>query len=61
MAVLTIDRAKEPKNVQGTPSTSGGSMADGTYYYVITPVNSMGEGVRGIESSGIIISGGGGV
>jgi len=60
MAVLTIDRAVEPKNVAGTPSTSGGSMADGTYYYVITLLNSQGEGVRGAESSGITITGGGG-
>ncbi len=60
MAVLTIDRALEPKNVQGTPYMSGGSMADGTYYYVITPVNSQGEGVRGVESSGTTITGGNG-
>ncbi len=60
MPALTIKKVAEPKNVQGTPYTSGGSMADGTYYYVITPVSSQGEDVRGVESSGITITGGGG-
>lgn len=31
-----------------------------TYYYVVIPVNSLGEGVRGVESSGITLSGGDG-
>jgi len=60
MAVLTIDRAKEPKNVQGTPSTSGGEMTDGDYYYVVTPINPFGEGMKGVESAKITITGGGG-
>lgn len=59
MAVLTIDRAIEPKNVQGTPSSSGGEMADGDYYYVVTPINPFGEGMRGVESAKITITGGG--
>jgi len=35
-------------------------MADGDYYYVVTPINPFGEGMRGIESAKITIAGGGG-
>uniref|UniRef100_A0A6M3IDA1 Uncharacterized protein n=1 Tax=viral metagenome TaxID=1070528 RepID=A0A6M3IDA1_9ZZZZ len=49
-----------PAAATGTAATSGGSMADGTYYYVITAVNSYGETVAGTESDGVEISGGAG-
>jgi hypothetical protein len=48
-----------PGRPAGTPYTSGGSMADGTYYYVITAVAG-GETVQSDESFSITISGGGG-
>ena len=48
----------------GTVSTpvvtlSGGSMADGTYYYVITSSDGTGETIKGTEVA-VVVSGGGG-
>lgn len=44
----------------GTPKTSGGSMADGTYYYVITALDAAGETIKSPQSSANTITGGGG-
>ena len=45
----------------GTPQTSGGSMDDGTYYYVVTAVDANGgQTIAGTESPGVTIAGGGG-
>ncbi len=44
----------------GTPVLSGGSMADATYYYVITAVMAEGETGKGTESAAITIAAGGG-
>ena len=51
---------KPPVAPSVTPQTSGGSMADGSYYYVITAVTPNGETGKGIESAVATISGGGG-
>ncbi len=58
--ILDISALSSPGAPSGTPKTSGGSMADGTYYYVITAVNSIGETTQGAESAAITITGGGG-
>jgi len=47
-----------PSAPSGTPYTTGGNMADNTYYYVITALNGVGETIKGTESSGIVIYGG---
>jgi len=60
LAVLTIKGAAEVKNVSGTPYTSGGSMADGTYYYRVSVLTEKGESPAGPESQGITISEGNG-
>jgi hypothetical protein len=50
-----------PTAPTGTPATSGGSMADGTYYYVLTAVDRFGgETIKGTESAAITITGGSG-
>jgi len=55
-----------PEVISATPKTSGGSLPDGTYYYVFTGINQRGEttgfGIyeRPIEEISVTISGGGG-
>ncbi len=50
-----------PAAPTGIASTSGGSMADGTYYYVITGIGATGgETTKGTQSAAITITGGGG-
>ncbi len=49
-----------PTAPTGTPSASGGSIPDGTYYYIITALNGSGETVQGIESNSQTVSGGSG-
>jgi len=44
----------------GTPSTSGGSMADGTYYYVVTAIDGAGgQTYKGTQSAAVTVTGGG--
>lgn len=51
-----------PAKPAGTVTIGVGAMTDGTYYYVITALNSSGvETTKGAESNAIVISGGGGV
>jgi len=57
---------KSPTVISATPKTSGGSLPDGTYYYVFTGINQRGE-TRGfdmyerpIKEISVTISGGGG-
>ena len=46
--------------ISGTPILSGGHMLDGTYYYVVTAIDTYGnETLQSAESSGVVISGGG--
>ena len=53
MVILKIERTTLPKNIAETPNASGGDMADGTYYYIITLVNSYREGLGNQDPSGI--------
>ncbi len=47
-----------PAAPTGTAAITGGSMADGTYYYIVTALNALGETVKGAESAAKTISGG---
>ena len=47
-----------PAAPTGAPLLTGGSIADGTYYYVITAVNQYGETVKGTQSAANVVSGG---
>jgi hypothetical protein len=49
-----------PANVTATPATSGGSLADGTYYYVITAVDPDGNQSQISTEKSATVSGGGG-
>ena len=46
-------------DVTATPGTSGGALADGTYYYVVTAVDPYGENKKSAEVSATISGGGG--
>jgi hypothetical protein len=53
----TISMISPPGAPSGTPSTTGGSMATGTYYYELVAFNAYGNTVGGIQSSGISVTG----
>jgi hypothetical protein len=58
---VVIMEMTTPGAPSGTPSTTGGSMDDGTYYYVLTARDRFtGETVKGTQSAAITITGGGG-
>ena len=47
-----------PSAPAGTPSGSGGSMATGTYYYIITALDEAGgQTIKGLQSSGVAVTG----
>jgi len=45
--------------VGAAAGTSGGSLADGAYYYVVTAVDPYGENKKSAEVCGVIVGGGG--
>lgn len=65
---LSLNSPLKPTGVSGvtnvdtpttTPTTSGGSMSDGTYYYVVTALIGTQETGRSVEQSAVISGGGG--
>lgn len=51
---VTVEREEDlpaPTGLAGTPSTTGGSLATGTYSYVVTALNAVGETVPSAEIS----------
>lgn len=56
-SVALIGPLGAPTGVNGTPFTSGGSIATGTWYAKVTATNSIGEGLPSAESSAIAVTG----
>jgi hypothetical protein len=52
-------RNEQVADLAGTPVTSGGSLADDTYYYVVTAIDPYGEGKLSNETAETITGGGG--
>ena len=57
LILTSVPAPGAPSGVTG----GGGSIADATYYYVLTSTNANGETIKGTESGAITITGGGGV
>lgn len=56
LANIRGDILDVPGAPTGTPGSDAGSVADGTYYYVVVAVDETGETLKGTESSAVVVA-----
>lgn len=56
LANIRGDILDAPGAPTGTPGSDAGSIAEGTYYYVVVAVDETGETLKGTESSAVVVA-----